>query len=77
MPEPREVMNTRQLSEYLGFSYGTLRNTLSNNENSLPPYINIGGQKRWYLATVRTWLENNTGSDSLQRKSTSSLKVEQ
>lgn len=71
MSEPREVMTAKQLAQYLGLAYGTLRNLLSKKEKSLPPYKNIGGYKRWYLPTVKAWFENNTGSDSHLRESTS------
>lgn len=73
MTELREVMSARQLSVYLGFSYETLRQILLNDEDSLPPYTTIGGHRRWYLPTVRTWFENNTGSGSLQGKSTKTI----
>ena len=70
MPEPREVMNARQLSEYLSFSYANLRQILFRDEDSLPPYVVIGGYRRWYLATVQEWLRKKTALDSNSKKST-------
>lgn len=59
-----EVMNGKQLAQYLGVSYSYLRE-LSSQEGKLPPYFTVGGLKRWYLSTVRAWMENNTAPDSL------------
>lgn len=61
-----EVLNAKQLAKYLGISYSNLRTLLSRDESKLPPYIPIGDHKRWYLSTVRAWIEKKqTVPDSL------------
>ena len=60
-----EVMNAQQLAKYLGISYSNLKAFLSRDESKLPPYITVGDHKRWYLSTVRAWIEKQTEPNSL------------
>lgn len=60
-------MNAKQLADYLGMSYSSFWGAMKDNPSSVPPYVVIGKTKRWYLATVDSWLLDNTGSDSSPR----------
>lgn len=41
------LLNAQQFAHFLGISYGTLRNIMSNKPESLPPFIMVGRSKRW------------------------------
>ena len=52
----------KELAEYLGIAYGTLRNLIKDDAASLPPYNWVGKTRRWRLSVVNKWLE-----DTLER----------
>ena len=66
---PESYLTTKELAAYLKYSYGTIRNVLSDEtrdgiqpeNSSLPPFYWIKNHRRWKPSVVDEWVMSRTG----------------
>ena len=58
MAQTKPVLNARELGDYLGLSYGTVRNKIIYEPQTLPPSVLVDGRRRmWVKKDVDAWIE--------------------
>lgn len=53
----KQLVNVREIAQMLGVTESAIRNRLSSRADSIPPPFKFGGQWRWRIKDVETWLE--------------------